>query len=179
MAEERITVKDALKILGVSGLVISSILLPNIAISYNYLGKQWRKYKRGDIGRIVKRLHEQELLSVSEEDGKTVIKLSDKGKQRLLKYDFDNISLPKHRDGKFRVVSFDIPNDKRVARDIFRRKLKDLGFLQVQESIFITPYPCREQIEFIINLLEISEFVMLFQLGKIEFGPKFLFKKYK
>lgn len=177
MSDKKATVKDVLKILGISAIVISSIALPNIAIAYNSLDKAWKKYKRGDLGRIIKRLHKQQVIKISEKNGETILEISEKGKKKLLKYDFDSLVLSKHRDGKLRVVSFDIPNSKKLARDIFRKKLKELQFKQVQKSIFITAYPCKKEIQFVVNLLGISDYVMVFQLGSIELGTEYKFKK--
>jgi len=43
-------------------------------------------------------------------------------------------------DKKWRVVIFDIPEDARQARDIFRSLLKRKGFIRLQNSVFISPY---------------------------------------
>lgn len=172
---ERLTVKDAIKILAVTGVVVSSLIAPNLVIGYAYLAKQWKKYKRGDVGRIIKRLHKQELVRIAEKDGQTLIELSDKGKNRLLQYNFDDLSLKRKRDGKLRMVIFDIPRSKNLVRDMLRSKLTELGFIKVQESVFVTPYICQEELEFIVHYLEIADYVMLFQINKTEIGPSFEF----
>lgn len=176
MSQEKLTTKDTLQILAVSGVVISALAIPNIAIAYGYLHKKWQRYKRGDIGRIVKRLHKQELVKIGEVNGQTIIELSDRGKLKLLQYNFADLNLKKKRDGKIRMVIFDIPNKKKQARDMFRSKLKELGFIKIQESVFLTPYICQKELEFIVNYLEIADYVMLFQIGKTEIGPDFEFK---
>lgn len=43
-------------------------------------------------------------------------------------------------DGKWRIVIFDIPEDARQTRDIFRSLLKRKGFIRLQNSVFISPY---------------------------------------
>ncbi len=175
---EKLSAKVALKLVAITGLVVSSLALPNIAIAYGSIAREWKKYKRGDIGRIIKRFQKSELIAVREQNGQTVIEISEKGKAKLLKYDFDNLTLKKKRDGKSRVVIFDIPNTKKASRDIFRRKIEGLGFIKLQESVFVSAYPCREEIEFIVNFLFIEKYVSLFQMGKIELGPELQFKKF-
>jgi len=160
---DKLTVKDTLKILGISTLAVSSLAVPGIGIAYKQLSKEWRRYKKGDIGRIVKRLHRQDLVRISDNEGKTTIELSDKGKNKLLQYNFEELSLKRKRDGKLRVVIFDIPNTKKLSRDVLRRKLKELGFIKIQESVFLTPYICQDELEFIINYLNLTDHVMLFQ----------------
>lgn len=175
MEYKKLTVKETLKLLAASGLILSSLALPNLALSYSKLAKEWRKYKKGDIGRIIKRLRKQELISVKD-DGNTIeIELSEDGRRKLLSYNFEEISLPKRRDGKLRVVIFDIPNEKKVARDMFRAKLILLGFKRIQKSIFLSPYPCKKEVEFITYFLGIEKYVSLMQVGKVELGPTFEF----
>jgi DNA-binding transcriptional regulator PaaX len=65
-------------------------------------------------------------------------------------------------DGKWRILSFDIPQTQLAERHIFRRKLKNLGFFHFQRSVFVTPYPCEEEIDQITQTLNISEHVHLF-----------------
>jgi DNA-binding transcriptional regulator PaaX len=40
------------------------------------------------------------------------------------------------KDSGFRFVSFDIPEDMRRQRDLFRRTIKRLGFVQIQKSLW-------------------------------------------
>lgn len=44
-------------------------------------------------------------------------------------------------DGGWRMVFFDIPEDKRRYRDYMRRILKLIGFYEFQRSIWVYPYP--------------------------------------
>lgn len=178
MSYLKLTAKDCIKILAVTSLVAASIVSPGIAVAYNNLDKKWKKYNRGDIGKLIKRFNNQKLLDFTEKNGKTLIKLSDKGKIKLLKYNFDEISLNKRRDGNQRLLIFDIPNKQKTAREILRKKLKDLEFKQVQESVFISPYICDKEISFVINFLNISKFVMLLKIDKVEIGPDFIFKSW-
>ena len=50
-------------------------------------------------------------------------------------------------DGKWRIVSFDVGENQRNKRDIFREELKSLGFIQMQRSVWVSPYPCEKYIE--------------------------------
>lgn len=49
-------------------------------------------------------------------------------------------------DGKWRVLVFDIPEHRRSARDSLRRLIKQLGFIQMQRSVWIQPLPCEQEI---------------------------------
>lgn len=179
MAGEKLSTKDFLKILAVSGIILSSFVVPGLPIAFSYISRKWVKYKRGDIGKIIRRFHKQELISFSERiDGRVEIKLSEKGKNKLLTYDYESIELKKKRDGKFRMVLFDIPEELKVARELFRRKLRELGFVKVQKSVFISAYPCKKELEFVSHYLGINSHIILLELGKIEIGEDFIFKPF-
>lgn len=46
-----------------------------------------------------------------------------------------------HWDGGWRMVLFDIPEEKRKYRDYLRKILKLVGFHEFQQSIWVYPYP--------------------------------------
>jgi DNA-binding transcriptional regulator PaaX len=62
-------------------------------------------------------------------------------------------------DGRWRIVFFDIPEKRRKARDALRDKLRDLGFYELQKSVFVHPFPCRDEIDFVVEFLKIRPFV--------------------
>lgn len=43
-------------------------------------------------------------------------------------------------DGLWRLVLFDIAEENRVLRNLLRRKLKSLGFIMFQKSVWVTPF---------------------------------------
>ena len=47
-------------------------------------------------------------------------------------------------DGKWRVVMFDIREKRRKARSQLRSLLMGAGFLRLQDSVWVHPYPCDE-----------------------------------
>ncbi len=94
-------------------------------------------------------------------DGTVNIILTDSGKKRILKYDLDKIRIkrPIIWDGIWRLVIFDIPEDERRGRVALVEKLKELGFYPVQKSVFIHPYECKNEIDFIIEIFNLSPYV--------------------
>jgi len=59
-------------------------------------------------------------------------------------------------DRKWRIVIFDIPNYSKASRDAFAAALKRLGFLPVQKSVFMCPYPCEEELEVVADFYGVS-----------------------
>ena len=91
------------------------------------------------------------------------VELTAKGKKRaneLLIEDLE-INRPPKWDKKWRVVIFDIPEDKRHNRDIFRERIINLGFIQIQKSVYVYPFECAQEIAFVSNYLSVQKFVTI------------------
>lgn len=180
MDDNRIKTKDVLKIIGIGSLVVASILSPNLAKAFLEISKEFKGVSNKDLGRIVKRLEKQRMINFIEENGQIKITITDKGKTRLLTYNYDDMVIKKPKtDGKWRLVIFDVPEKRKRDRDSFRRKLLQLGFIRLQDSVFASPYPCKDEIDFLANYLQISDYVTLAVINKIERGEFLNFIKYK
>lgn len=109
---------------------------------------------------------------VKEENGYLIYRLSQKGKNKIRKFIFDELSVDilKEWDKKWRLVIFDIPESRRKERVALRKKLKDMGFYQCQKSAWIHPFPCLEEIEFLKDVLNIKPFVKLFLVEEMTDG---------
>lgn len=163
--KERPTVKDILLILTVGAVVIGSVAMPGLPRILYFLTKRSKKEEK-KLERFDHRLFRQELkrlakrgvVEFAEINGKTVAKLTEIGKERIAKYNVESLEIkkPKKWDGKWRLVIFDIPNKKKFARELFREKLKNLGFYQLQESVFIHPFPCRAEILVLREQLDLT-----------------------
>ncbi len=73
----------------------------------------------------------------------------------------------KEKDGKWKLIIFDIPESRRSVRDYLRTKLKQLGFKKWQNSIWVTPYKLPHDV--VEELKELSEryFVRLITIESI------------
>lgn len=122
------------------------------------LGKFFDKQQ---LSQALYQLKKRKILEIKRDKGKTLITLSEKGRIRKLEYDLNNpkISKPKTWDNKWRFVMFDIPESQKFAREAFRDRLKNLGFLQFQKSIWVYPYPCENEIDCIAENLKIASYI--------------------
>lgn len=174
----KITTKDVLKVLAAGGIILATPVIPVLPMILVKTYKVWKEVSSRDLGRIIKRLEKQEMIAIRETDEKVTIEITEKGKRRLLQYDFENMKLKaKKRDGKWRLIVFDIPEGKKGARDVFRRKLLQMDCIRLQDSVFVSAFPCKDEIDFLCHFLEISDFVTLVTLDKIERGEQLIFKK--
>ena len=88
------------------------------------------------------------------------------------------IPTPKAWDGQWHLVLFDIPNDKRKRRDIFRARLKELGLILYQNSVWIYPYPLEETARQVADSYRLSPCISFVVAEKVS-GEKQLRKHFK
>lgn len=155
--------KALLMALGAGAVIGVALLFPGAGWIYREFKKeQWEKAKkRGQLLSAIKRLEKQELVSWAEKDGEVALTLTESGKKKTLQYNIDTMKIkkPDKWDGLWRVIVFDIPEDMRLARNMFRDKLKDWGFYRLQKSVFIYPFECKDEIDFLRHNLEITPHV--------------------
>lgn len=103
-------------------------------------------------------------------DNTVLTVLTDKGKKRILKYNLDEIEIkkPLRWDKLWRLVVFDIPEDKNLGRKALAAKLKELGFYPMQKSVYIHPYECKDEINFIAEIFELAPYVRFLRVKDID-----------
>lgn len=181
MGEKYPKTKDILYLLGIGTLITASIFMPGISLAAGAImrfkrkndwensQKEWTKFNPYILRRNLKRLHQQKIVEVIEEDGREIIKLTNKGRTKYLKFRLEQLSLNGGSwDGKWRVVMYDISKFKRNQQENFRRVLKYINFLQLQKSIYLTPYPCEEQIAYLREYFNVGSEVLFMRVDKIE-----------
>ena len=100
---------------------------------FRQMKKEWREINRRYLYRIIKEFREDHLVDYRElADGTINLVITEAGKLQAIRFNIDvmEIKKPRHWDGQWRAVLFDIPEKKRRARDTLRDKLRDLGFFE-------------------------------------------------
>jgi len=134
------------------------------------LGKEWKNVNRDYLKRCIREFNNDKLIEYQEKpDGTIKVVLTKQGKEYALEYKIDEIEIKKPAvwDKKWRLVIFDIPEKRRIARDALRHKLQELGFKELQKSAFVYPYPCEEEIEFIVEFFKIRWYVRYAEITKL------------
>lgn len=142
--------------------------------------REWQKIDKQYLSVIIREFKKDKLVDYKErEDGSVCIVISERGKKRALEYQIDEIQIPqpKHWDGKWRLVMFDIPEKFRHGRDVLREKLKDLQFYELQKSVWIHPFPCEDEITFIVEFFELCRYVRFGELNSLTLEEE-LIKKF-
>lgn len=168
-------VQQKILLLLLGGLALSCSRSPQK--SWNIIkgmNETWKDINRQAAERAINALYETKLLQSRENrDGTTTLVLNEKGKKRALTYKTKDMKIeqPMVWDGKWRVIIFDIPEDKREMRDAIRNHLEHMGFYVLQRSVFAHPFDCRDQIEFLIELHEAREYVRFMVVEYIDNEP--------
>lgn len=158
-------IRDILIGLGTLGAVIVvGAVAPGIFGALNKAGFMRSKHNKEKFHERLKYLKRRKLILVKDNlNGTQTVELSEKSKKIFLKYNLDEISIKpmKKWDGRWRFVMFDIPDKSRKASNALREKLKELGFYQLQKSIWIHNCPIKDEIEFICSVFNIREYVKM------------------
>ncbi len=150
------TEKEILRLAGMGVLVAGTLVAPNLPIIFKeLLSDRKKKYA---FKRSFQQVYEKNLIILSGEK----VYLSEKGQKLLDRIESEKIEIKKHEwDGIWRIVSYDIPDKPlKNERDYFRKKLKELGFEDLQKSMMVIPYECKEEIAVIAQNLKIAPHVM-------------------
>jgi hypothetical protein len=131
---------------------------------------------------ILKNLEKKKFLILKKNfDGTLRASLTQKGKkfteQLVLEFKIKN-TVPKQWDKKWRMVIFDIPEEKRKSRNLLRFHLKKIGFIQVQASVWAYPYPCKEIVTLVKTYFELGTEVLYLVVTSLE-GDKKIKKLFK
>lgn len=135
-----------------------------------------QELSNSQLRRITQYVIDKKYITISRaENGDTEMIVTESGKRaarRLSVLDLKPLST-KRWDKKWRLVMFDIPNDKKQVRDTFAGCLKRLGFAHYQKSVFICPHPCEEQLEVIAEYYGITDYVEIVVAERITHEDSF------
>lgn len=126
-----------------------------------------RPLKKSSFSKALKRLREKGFIEVLNES-EIIIKLTDDGRTHAL---WEKV---RHLEGvwdkKWRIVAFDIPETHSLTRNLFRRRLKELGFILLQKSIWVSKASCTDLIRQYVKDLGISKWVSVLEAENVDFG---------
>jgi len=152
-------VKDLLSGLLVVGAIIvaanSPYFVPNVIKRYEKL----KKYPKRKVSDAFYRLRKQGFIEIQTVNRQIYISLTQEGKKRAGIFQIDKLRItrPKRWDRKWRLLMFDIPQTRKISREALRGKLKELGFLPLQKSVWAYPFECRAEMELLQDFFGLSK----------------------
>lgn len=118
----------------------------------------WRRWQRNTSRALKAGYLERKILN-----GQPVYRITTQGIERLERT-YPLMRLRKQKwDGKWRVVIFDVPENKRKIRNKLRWQLEDWGLGMLQQSAWITPYPLGKALKEVLSAQGLSEYIVVFE----------------
>lgn len=169
-------VKTVLLLLGAGAAISSVFLAPNSAVVLQKLlpndpqWEQWKQFNTSYLKRTLKRLEQQNHVEITRQNNDTVVTLTQSGKRKVLKFALENLEIDKPLlwDKKWRMVIYDIPSYHHGFGDLIREDLRALGFYPLQKSVYLHPFPCYDQIEFLRAYYGLGNNLQYVTIEKIE-----------
>jgi DNA-binding transcriptional regulator PaaX len=168
--------------IGILGRQILTLLLMGISLGLtksvrrhfwilNSIPKELKKVKKRYLNRAIKRLYDSKLAEIKEdENGNTILVLSEEGKKKILICNIENLKLKRQSkwDGYWRLFIFDIPEKFKRERYILSRKLKEIGMYSLQKSVYVYPFEGKDELDFIIEYYGFRKYVRFILAKEID-----------
>ncbi|OGD68414.1 hypothetical protein A2996_03555 [Candidatus Campbellbacteria bacterium RIFCSPLOWO2_01_FULL_34_15] len=162
--------KIILTTIATAGLLSVVILAPNaLQVLEQFSGKK-KYHRKKRLNGAIENLLRKDLIEFETKNGKKFVRLTKKGSDQLVKYQLGDLEIkkPKKWDKKWRMIIFDIKESRRTTRDILRNTLNRLGFVKLQNSVWVFPYDCEELIIMLKSDLFVGKDVLYIIADKIE-----------
>lgn len=162
-------INRVLRVIGLAGFAGVAVIAPNALRGLNILLKKSGLDKPKQ-QRILAELKRQGLVHISGSGGSVQFTITPAGAHRLQQANIDEIAInmPKKWDGRWRLVTFDIPLQQSAQRQAFTTKLKSSGFVMLQKSLWVHPAPCFEQVEIIAGHYNVLRYCTLLEISSID-----------
>lgn len=137
--------------------------------AYHHYRYRWGlpELNQSEFSQAIKRLREKGFITkdIINTD-QVIVKLTDLGREAL------GVEIEEEWDGRWRIVIFDIPEEKRIIRNLFRRRLKDWGLKRWQQSVWITKRNVSEKLRLLIHDLKIEDWIAVIESEDSMIGNK-------
>ncbi|MEI8060760.1 MAG: hypothetical protein WCG99_00490 [Candidatus Berkelbacteria bacterium] len=120
-------------------------------------------FSRSEISNRIRDLVNSGHIEATEESGQKSVRLTRKGKIKLLEK-----SENKEIDGEWRFLSFDIPESLKTQRFALTRSLRRIGYRPIQKSLWVCPFNKADDIELIVSELGLSQYVANLKTSKTD-----------
>lgn len=142
-----------LRSLAAAGVISIALVAPKMTRLLKELDRPAKNraqlYRR--ITQGINRLERDGLVTVSGEYGRRRVEITKKGLAMMEQIEFGEYKIPEPAfwDGKWRVLIFDINERRQRTRNQLRRFLGRVGFVRMQDSVWVYPYACDEFISLV------------------------------
>jgi DNA-binding transcriptional regulator PaaX len=140
-------------------------LLPDLL---KFRRERGRQFERKRFNSLIYYLKRKGYITITNLQEKKGVMFTQRGAQKTLKIKLKDLSKKKRPDGKWEMIIFDIPEKKRGLRDMLRQFLVLLGYEQLQESVWVSPYDVFKETSNFLREYSLDLYVKLFLIEEIE-----------
>lgn len=159
-----------LGLLLVGGVLTVATVMPGVFVAFDKMRRYKKLFKSDSLKDGLSKNQSKGYWDFKQIDEQTYrVVLTKKGKEAISRFLAKNIKIKQQKqwDGQWYALIFDIPRKYNAVRNALRAKIKQIGMKQLQESVFISPYPCEEEIDFWASFYNASNFIHLIRANDI------------
>lgn len=152
----------------VAGIIAMGAVVPNI--SGLFRNKKYTRQRTYQANKRLSFLIREGYLCIEERDGLKYVRLTQKGERLAALMHQGQLApkKPKKWDEKWRLLIFDVPEQRRHIRAKIRSTLITLGFVRLQDSVWVYPYDCEDLILVLKAELKIGKDVLYIIADHVE-----------
>jgi CRISPR-associated endonuclease Cas2 len=162
-------VRDALLIALLVGGMVAVGAVPQIAMPRGFRPKDERRFKYYT-KTVAHRLVQQKLARWVRREDRTFLEITELGRRKLA-FEKEKMKLVGERrrwDKRWRMIAFDLPERRRVTRARLRAVMTEVGFVRLQNSVWVYPHDCEEFVALLKAELKIGKDALYAIVEKIE-----------
>jgi DNA-binding transcriptional regulator PaaX len=171
------TQKIILSTIATAGIISVAVLAPNALQAFGMINKAIRRKRKYEIKSSLSRLVDRGFIEFHKnKNGYSVAKLTIEGEKILRLAEINNyqIKKPKKWDGRWRVITFDIQEERKSTRNRIRHTLKTVGFCQLHKSVWVYPYDCEDFITLLKADFRVGKDLLYMIVCKMEYEKPLL-----
>lgn len=131
-----------------------------------------------ELYRVMYYLAQKGWIKYVDKNNQRFVKLTKKGELEALLAKARTPTKPKHWDGKWRVIMFDIPEESEEKRNFFRRLLIKNHYIKLQHSVYVNPHPLNREAVNYLNQTKLINYIRILKVEEMD-NDKDLRKKFK
>lgn len=153
----------------IAGNMLSSSYKRRLLPFYDHptINSYRKKLQRQKFHRLIYHLKTHNYIKVTNLKNKKALMITKEGIGKALRASFNIENKEKRKDGKWTMITFDVPSKNNKSRDLLRSILQNLGFRLLQKSVWVTPYDVSRKLELALQMYSLDKFVKIFLVEEL------------
>src|SRR3989338_3823063 len=153
--------KSLLVLTAIAGVATIAVVAPNIFAVFGGNSGRRRFFNKEEFRNAASYLKKKNFVKMNKSNGQYSMTITEKGADVVFNKTLRELKIkrPSQWDGFWRIIIFDIPDRHKWAREGFRKALRQIGMYCMQESVFVSPYPCEDALQFLVSVFGLSPYV--------------------